>query len=101
MKREEEISLILAGVNALVGEITPCLRSVSIQFEIEKIVFKCVFDETAKDDDFELMSAVAGEIIAHFPNYGLEEILIKISPPTSTGPLKNILYHRHESNYLQ
>jgi hypothetical protein len=100
LKLDQDISLTLSGVRALIGEITPALRSASIEFQNNKIVFKCVFDETAIEGDFELVSAAAGEIIADFPNFDLEEIFLKISQPNPIKPLKNILYHRHESNYL-
>ncbi|TMI66322.1 MAG: hypothetical protein E6H07_10620 [Bacteroidetes bacterium] len=99
MKIEEDISLILSGVRALTGEITPPLRSASIELSNKKIIFKCVFDETATEDDFELLSAAATEIIADFPDYVLEEIFQKIPQPEPTNPLKNVLFHRHESNY--
>ena len=81
------------------GQVTPCLRSASIQLNDDKVIFKCVFDETATEDDFELISAAAGEIIADFPDCYLEEIVEKVGPPEPTNPLENVLYHRHESNY--
>ena len=99
LRTQEDISLILSGVRALIGEITPPLRSVSIELDNKKVIFKCVFDQTATDDDIELMSAVAGEIIADFPDYDLKEIYQKIPQPEPTNPLKNVLYHRHENNY--
>lgn len=99
MKTEKDISLILSGVRALIGEVTPSLRSASVEWDGNKVIFKCVFDETATEDDLELMSAAAAEIIADFPDYDLQEIIQKVSPPNPTTPLKNVLYHRHESNY--
>jgi hypothetical protein len=99
LKTDNDISIILSGVNALIGEVTPCLRSASIEWNGNKVIFKCVFDETATEDDLELMSAAAGEIIADFPDSDLEEVVEKVSPPEPTNPLKNVLYHRHESNY--
>lgn len=101
MKTEKDISLILSGVKALIGEVTPCLRSASVEWNGNKVIFKCVFDETATDEDLELMSAAATEIIADFSDCDLEEIVQKVSPPEPTNPLKNVLYHRHESNYWQ
>jgi hypothetical protein len=99
LKTDKDISLILSGVRALIGEITPCLRSASVEWNGNKIVFKCVFDDTATENDLELMSDAAGEIIADFNDCGLEEIVQKLPPPEPTNPLKNVLYHRHESNY--
>lgn len=99
MKTDEDISLILSGIRALHGEITPVLRSASIELRNKKIIFKCVFDENATDDDFELVSVAAAEILADFPHYDLEEIYERVCEPVSTNPLENILYHRHEGNY--
>ena len=99
MKTDFDISLILSGVKALIGEITSCIRAISIEVDNSKIRFKCVFDETANDEDYELMSAAATEIIADFPGYDLEEIFIEIVEPNKIEPLKNVLYQRHESNY--
>ncbi|MDQ6610511.1 MAG: hypothetical protein M3Y85_11900 [Bacteroidota bacterium] len=98
MKTEKDTFLILSGIRALTGQITSSLRSASIELHDKKVIFKCVFDETASDDDFELVAIAAAEIIADFPNCSLEEIFQKIDQPASTNPLKNVLYHRHESN---
>ncbi|MFZ7115864.1 MAG: hypothetical protein ACO1G9_10825 [Bacteroidota bacterium] len=99
MKSEKDISLILSGVRALIGEVTPCLRSASVEWNGNKVIFKCVFDETATEKDLELISVAAGEIIADFSYCDLENVVQKISPPEPTNPLKNVLYHRYESNY--
>lgn len=101
MKTKIDVSLILSGIRALIGEVTPCLRSASIEMMGDKIIFKCVFDETATEDDFELMSAVGAEIIADFPDCGFEEVIYKVCAPETTNPLRNVLYQRHESNYWQ
>jgi hypothetical protein len=101
LKAKTDISLILSGVRALIGEVTPCLRSASVELNENKVIFKCVFDETATENDLELMSAAAGAIIADFPGCDLKEIVQKVAPPQPTNPLKNVLYHRHESNYWQ
>jgi hypothetical protein len=98
LKTDFDISLTLSGVRALIGEITPCIRSVSIEVVNKRILFKCVFDDTSTEHDFELMSAAAAEIIADFPNYEIEEIFITDSFE-KIDSLKNQLYHRHESSY--
>ena len=99
MRTEEDRKLILSGVNALIGEITPPLRSVSIEVSNKTIRWKCVFDSDATEDDFELLSAAATEVIADFPKeYGLEEIIVVVPSPQQTEPLKNVIYHRHENN---
>lgn len=99
MKTEADISLILSGIRALCGNVTATFRSVSIELKDKTILLKCVFDTSATEDDFELASIIAAEIIADFPDYNIEEISITIPQPTGTEPLKNLLYCRHELNY--
>lgn len=101
MKTEEDILLILSGLRALYGNITPPFRSGSVELKKETIILKCVFDTNATEDDFELASIIAAEIIADFPNYNIEEIIITVPQPASAEPLKNLLYCRHELNYYK
>ena len=101
MKTEEDILLVLSGLRALCGNITPPFRSVSVELKKDTIILKCVFDTNATEDDFELASIIATEIIADFPNYNIEEITITIPQPISAELLKNILYCRHELNYYR
>ena len=98
MKTQEDISLILSGLRALYGNITPPLRSASIELKNKKVVWKCIFDTNATEDDYELVSVAAAEIIADFPDYGLEEIYLSVPHPQPAEPLKNLLYQRHELN---
>jgi hypothetical protein len=100
LKTEEDIKLILSSLKALIGEITPSLRCVSVEEKNKTILWKCVFDSNVTEDDFELLSAAATEVIADYPSpYGIEEIIIVIPCPQPTEPLKHVIYHRHEYNY--
>ena len=96
MQTQEDIHLILSGTRALWGSVTPPLRSVSIELKDETIIWKCAFDTNASEDDFELASDAAGEVIADFPNYNLEEIIIIVPDNIPTEPLENLIYLRHE-----
>ncbi len=99
MKTKQDISLILSAVRALQGNVTPPLRSASVEWKENTVVWKCVFDTSATADDYELMSIAATEIVADFPDYELEEIYITIPLPESVEPLNNVIYKRHEQNY--
>jgi hypothetical protein len=90
--------LIISSVRALWDMITPSLRSVSVELRDNKIIWQCIFDEDGTEDDFELMSSAAGELIADYSNYGLEEIIKKIPKNVKVQNLENLIYSRHESN---
>lgn len=93
--------LILSSVKALWGQVTPSLRSVSVELRREIIIWKCLFDTEATEDDFELVSDAAGEVISEFSNYGLEEIIEYCPFPKKMDNLKNLVYFRHEHNYYK
>ena len=98
-KTEIDIQLILSSTRALLGEIVPCLRSVSVEIHDHTIVWQCLFDSDATEDDFELLSAASAEIIADFNDYDLEEIIKCVPFPEQMENLKNLIYLRHENNY--
>ncbi|PSR55371.1 hypothetical protein AHMF7605_18605 [Adhaeribacter arboris] len=98
MKSEVDNSLILSGVRALLGNVPISLRSVSIELSNGKILWKCVFDENATEEDYELLSIAAGEVIADFPNYGLKEITETIPNFKKPQHFKNLIFQRKENN---
>lgn len=55
-----------------------------------------MFDTTATEDDYELMSTAAAEIISDFPDAELEEIYLTVEPPESVEPLEHLIYQRYE-----
>ena len=72
---EEDNKLILSSIRALQGEITSLLRSVSVELREKKIIWQCLFDSDATEEDFELMSLACTEVIADYPwGYGLEAV---------------------------
>jgi hypothetical protein len=79
--------------------IPPSLRSVSVEFRNDTIVWQCIFDKDATEDDFELLSSAATEVIADFEGHMLEELLRKIPFPEKLVHLKNLIYHRHEEGF--
>ena len=93
---KEDISLILSGVRSLHGAIVPSLRSVSIELRNNQICWQCLYDETASDEELELLSAAAAEVIADFPDYTLEEIIKRVPRSLQMDHLRNLIYLRHE-----
>lgn len=96
IKSETDVRLILSGVQALLGAVPPSLRSASIELREDIILWQCVFDPDASDDEIELVSVAGAEIIAGFPDFKIEEIFIR--KPTTEMPqdLKNVIFRRHE-----
>lgn len=101
-KTETDIELILSSVRALQGNVSSSLRSASIEMIGNTIRWKCEYDDDAVEDDFELASIAAGEIVADFPSVSdLDEIILTTEYPKKTEPLKNLIYLRHELNYYK
>jgi hypothetical protein len=98
-RTEMDVKVILSGVRALLSEVVPCLRSVSIEVNGKTIVWQCLFDSDATEDDFELLSAASTELIADFDDYDLKEIIKYVPYPEQMENLKNIIFLRHENNY--
>jgi hypothetical protein len=96
MKTQDETRLILSSIRSLLGSITPALRSVSVEFKDNTILWQSIFDENATSDDFELMNEATSELIADFPNAGLKETIKKIPHPKKIKHLSNLIYLRHE-----
>jgi hypothetical protein len=96
IKREDEVKLILSSVRALWGCVTPALRSVSVEFNENKIIWQCILDENATDDDLELLTAAATEVISDFPELDLLEVIKRVPSPTKVDYLKHIIFVRHE-----
>lgn len=98
-RTEIDVKVILSGVRELLGEVIPCLRSVSIDVSGKTIAWQCLFDSDATEGDIKLLSAASTELIADFNDYGLKEIIKKVPFPEQMQNLKNIIYIRHEHNY--
>ncbi|WP_207428798.1 hypothetical protein [Pedobacter sp. SYSU D00535] len=96
-----DIRLQLSSLRALWGEITPVLRSVSVEVQGNELRWQCIFDEKATEDDFELMKMAAAEVIGDFPQLLLKEIIKTTSITNNMTHLKNLIYLRHEANYYK
>ncbi len=80
----------------MLGNVAPPLRSASVEWKENTIIWKCVFDTTATADDYELMSIAAAEIISDFPDAELEEIYLTVAAPEFVEPLEHLIYQRYE-----
>ena len=98
---EIDNELKLSCLRALQGHVPPCLRTVSLELIDNIINFQAILDKDASEDDIELLSMAAGELIADFNGYGLNEIIKIIPFPEIYPPLNNLVFLRHEHNYYK
>ena len=96
----DSTSLRLSAQRALLGNVPACLRSASIQKEGNKILWRCIFDAEATEDDYELASIAGAEIIADFSSpTDIEDQIVKLPSPQKMEHLSHLIFLRHENNY--
>ena len=93
-----EPDLRLSAVRALLGQIPPSLRAVSVDTDAEKVYFRCIFDGTESDHDRELLSEAAALVIADFPSPRImDEQYQTVKPPGEMRHLRHMVFLRHEA----
>jgi len=94
---EYGISLRLSVQRALLGHIPPSLRSVSVEYRGTEIAAYFVFDGEPSDDDKELLSCAASELISDYSDpYILKEEYLAISYPAAIPFLRHTVFKRYE-----
>jgi len=92
--------LCMSAQRALWGNVPPTLRAVSIERRGDTIHFRAVFTSDATDDDVELLSIAAAEVIADFPApTTIHEEWIRLDPPTKPENLRYLVFLRAEKPY--
>jgi hypothetical protein len=92
------VDLRLSGQRALWGNVPASLRAVSVQVDGNCIRFRAVFDVGATEDDKELLSCAATEIIADFsPPMTIDEEYIEVAVPGEMEHLRYLLFERAEN----
>ena len=88
--------LLLAAQRALVGNITPNLRSFSVEKDGRTLRTLAVFAEDPTVDEIELMQCVGTEIIADFVDALItEDVVVSVARPTRQ--LRHVAYERWDS----
>lgn len=103
MKTQQEInvSIRLSAQRALWGVVPPALRSVSVDAQEPVVYFRCIFDRDATEDDKELLSCAATELIADFPDsWDIKEEYLVIPVPERMQHLKFLVFQRYEADKL-
>lgn len=91
------ISLRLSAQRALWGNVPASLRAVSVEYRAFTIHCRFVFDTTVADQDRELLSDAATEIIADFPApYMIDVEFLVLPPPQQMVHLQHLVFLRAE-----
>lgn len=91
------VNLLLSAQRALLGQIPPSLRAVSVDVDSRKVYFRCVFDGEPEEDEWELLSCAASKIIADFSDpFVIVEEYWRTPRPERMEHLRHLVYLRHE-----
>lgn len=74
---------LLCMQNALLGIVTPTLRAVTVDIDVDKkkLFFSFFYDEEISDELFDLASTACAEASANFPHYTLVDEIKQIKHP--------------------
>jgi hypothetical protein len=98
MTENLSIKIRLSIQRALLGAVPASLRAVSVDADEGKIYYRCIFNGEPSEDEWELLSVAATEIIADFPEpYIIEEEYLHIPNPKKMKHLKHLVFLRHEA----
>ena len=89
--------VILSASRGLWGNVPPSLRAVSVDVDDQKVYFRCIFDGVPSEDDWEMLSCAATEVIADYPApYTIDEEYLHIEYPNPMNHLRFMVFLRHE-----
>ena len=77
----DETRLVLSARRALLGETPESLRAVAISRNAKAIQLEFYFDGAIGFDDQESAERVASEVLADFPEVGIETVLRRVDAP--------------------
>jgi len=93
------VKVILSANRALLGAITPNLRSVTIDFNEQLLILRAYFDHAATEDEKEQIDIALTEIIADLyqdiEKYRYEPV--DLAFPLKMESLKEWIYKRYEN----
>ena len=94
-----DVQLRLIAQRSLWGLVPSSLRAASVSYDAHIIAFRCIFDGPPSEDDWELLSIAATEIIADFDApYTIDDQYLAIPYPQPMEHLRYLIYLRYELN---
>jgi len=89
--------VLLSLQRALLGEVTPNLRVVTVTYDLESIHFDAFFDGPIGDEEREGMSLVETEVLAEFPaTHKITHGVIRLDAPAPLPKDRIWVYYRKE-----
>ena len=89
--------VLLALQRALLGEVSPSLRAVTVKYAESSVHFQAYFDGQVNDEDREAMSLVETEVMAEFPSTHLiSHEVIRLDAPALIPKDCTWVYYRKE-----
>ena len=90
-------TLRLSTQRALWGQVPRSLRAVSVAAAEHEIHFRCYFDAGASEDERQLLSEAATEIVADFSDpWTISEEYLDLVAPQAMQHLEHLIFLRHE-----
>ena len=87
----------LSAQRALLGSITDSLRAVSIDVVEEKIYYRCIFKREPTENERDLLSVAATEVIADFSAlHKIEEEYLVVTETEKIFHLKYLVFLKYE-----
>jgi hypothetical protein len=96
MEQGADILLRLSAQRALLGAVTPNLRSFSVEMIGGTVTCQAVFEDAPAADEIDLIQSSSTEIIADFVDAEIEERFIVCVDQAMPKALTYLIYQRHE-----
>ena len=94
-RRRVEVLLWMQG--ALLGEVSPALRSVHVKWDDTSVHFEAFFDGPISEVDEESMSCVETELIANRPEQSVSYTVTRVDFPERVPSRDICVYARREA----
>ncbi|MFN4297631.1 MAG: hypothetical protein ACK4FB_12405 [Brevundimonas sp.] len=96
MKPGADILLRLSAQHALLGAVTPNLRSFSVEMNGGTVTCQAVFEKAPAAEEIDLVQSAGTEIIADFVDAKIDERFIVCGDQAMPKALTYLIYQRHE-----
>jgi hypothetical protein len=94
---DRRIHVLLSVQRALLGEVPPALRGVTVGWDASSINIVCYFDGEISEEDQASMSCVETEVIADsFPEYDVRLECVRRDAPAKMEDLREWVFLRRE-----
>ena len=96
MEPGADILLRLSAQRALLGAVTPNLRSFSVEMNDGTVACQAVFGEAPAAEEIDLVQSAGTELIADFVDAKIDEQFIVCGDQAMPKALTYLIYQRHE-----